>query len=293
MMVDHTANKHFRVGLIGAGIQSSRSPHLHETEARAVGLSYCYELLDLETLGVGVTALPHLLDEAQAQGFAGLNITHPCKQTVIPLLDELSEDATAIGAVNTVVFTNGKRREYNTDWWGFAESFRRGLSDVARDRVILLGAGGAGAAIAYAASALGVRSLGIYDRDASRADALARQMTTRFGERGVEALTNLAAALENADGLIHATPTGMAGYPGLPLPIEWLRATQWVAEIVYFPLETELLRVTRARGCRTLNGGGMAVFQAVKAFHLFTGIAPDPERMWRDFLQFSEVEAQG
>lgn len=293
MTDEHTANKHFRVGLIGAGIQASRSPHLHETEARAVGLSYSYELLDLETLGVGITALPHLLDEAQAQGFAGLNITHPCKQAVIPLLDELSEDAAAIGAVNTVVFTNGKRRGYNTDWWGFAESFRRGLSDVARDRVILLGAGGAGAAIAYAASTLGVRSLGIYDRDPARADALARQMATRFGEGGVEALTSLVAALENADGLIHATPTGMVGYPGLPLPIEWLRAPQWVAEIVYFPLETELLRQGRARGCRTLDGGGMAVFQAVKAFHLFTGIAPDPERMWRDFLQFSEIEAQG
>ena len=95
--------------------------------------------------------------------------------------------------------------------------------------------------------------------------------------------TNLAEAVHDAAGLIHATPTGMAQHPGLPLPATLLRPEHWVAEIVYFPLETELLRTASRIGCRTLNGSGMAVFQAVDAFRLFTGIQPDPERMLRSF----------
>src|SRR5215475_8523129 len=140
-----------QVGLIGSGIQASRSPHLHECEARASGFVCSYRLFDLAQLDVGVEALPRLLASAQEQGFAGLNLTHPCKQAVIPLLDELSADAAAIGAVNTVVFTAGKRIGHNTDGFGFAESFRRGLADVARENVVLLGAGGAGSAVADAA----------------------------------------------------------------------------------------------------------------------------------------------
>ena len=280
-----SANKILRIGLIGAGIQASRAPHLHEAEARAAGLSCSYQLLDLERLGVGVEALPGLLINAEAQGFAGLNITHPCKQAVIPWLDELSDNAAAIGAVNTVVFTNGKRIGHNTDWWGFAESFKRGLRDVALDRVVLLGAGGAGAAIAHAALTLGVKKLNIYDSDFARAQTLAQQVTQRFGAERAVGLTDLTAAMAESDGLIQATPIGMMGYPGLPLPIELLRAEQWVAEIVYFPLETELLRQARALGCRTLDGSGMAVFQAVKAFRLFTGLVPDHERMLRHFFQ--------
>lgn len=276
-----------KFGLIGSGIQSSRAPRLHEQEARANNISCSYRLIDLEQLGVGVEALPQLLESAQAQGFAGLNITHPCKQAVIPLLDELSENAAAIGAVNTVAFTNGKRIGHNTDWWGFAESFKRGLSDVALDRVILLGAGGAGAAVAHAAMTLGVKRLGICDSEHARAFTLAQQTMIRFGDERVAGLTDLTAEMAKADGLIHATPSGMVGYPGLPLPIELLRPEQWVAEIVYFPLETELLRQARALGCRTLDGGGMAVFQAAEAFRLFTGVAPDPERMLRHFAAMS------
>ena len=128
-------------GLIGAGIQGSRSPALHEREAEAQGLDCVYSRIDLDVLGVGADALPELLAKTRGEGFAGVNITFPCKQVVIPLLDELSEDARALGAVNTVVFRNGRRSGHNTDWSGFAESFRRGLPDAKRDRAVLLGAG--------------------------------------------------------------------------------------------------------------------------------------------------------
>jgi len=273
----------FLVGLIGAGIQASRTPAMHEREGAEQGLLYPYKLIDIEKLALGADALPDLLTAAERMGFTGLNITYPCKQSVIPLLTNLSDDARALGAVNTVVLPDGKRIGHNTDWWGFAESFRRGFPDVKRDRVVQLGAGGAGAAVAHAALTLGVKLLTLFDLDASRSKRLAADLAARFGEGRATPGADLGGAMAEADGLIHATPTGMAKHPGLPLTAKFLRPGLWVAEIVYFPLETELLRTAQGIGCRTLNGGGMAVFQAAEAFRLFTGIAPDADRMLRHF----------
>jgi shikimate dehydrogenase len=267
-------------GLIGAGIQQSRSPALHEREAREQGLELSYELLDLDALGGGVEALPDLLADAKQRGFHGLNVTYPCKQAIIPLLSELSADARTLNAVNTVVIRRDRAVGHNTDWSGFAEGFRRGLPDVKLDHVVQLGAGGAGAAVAHAARKLGARELTIFDLDPERSAELAAKM-------GAKAGSDLASAMSVADGLIHCTPTGMAKHPGLPLDTGLLRPEQWVAEIVYFPLETELLRAARAKGCRTLDGGGMVVFQAAAAFRLFTGREPDAERMLRHFCSMT------
>jgi shikimate dehydrogenase len=273
------------LGLIGAGIQASLTPAMHEREADAQGLRCLYRLIDLDRLGIGPEALPELLVAAERMGFTGLNITFPCKQAVIPLLDELSAEARALNAVNTVVLKDGRRIGHNTDCSGFAESFRRGLPGARLDRVVVLGAGGAGAAVAYAALTLGAGEVAVFDLDRSRAEAAAARLSAAAGR--VRLTTDLVADMAVADGLIHATPTGMAKFPGLPLPAELLRPEQWVAEIVYFPLETGLLRVARARGCRTLDGGGMAVFQAVGAFRLFTGREPEAERMLRHFAALS------
>ena len=270
-------------GLIGAGIQASRAPALHEQEGAEQGLRYVYKLIDLDQLRLGAEALPELLTAADRLGFAGLNVTHPCKQSILPLLTDLSEEARALGAVNTVLLRDGERVGHNTDWWGFVESFRRGLPEAKLDRVVQLGAGGGGAAVAYAALTLGTQHLTILDLDSARASQLAARLSARFGGGRVVPGTDLAGAMREAEGLIHATATGMAKYPGLPLPEQLLRPALWVAEIVYFPLQTELLRVAKRIGCRTLDGGGMAVFQAVEAFRLFTGRRPNAERMLRHF----------
>ena len=271
------------VGLIGAGIQASRAPALHEREGAEQGLRYVYKLIDLDRLALGASVLPELLTAAERLGFAGLNITHPCKQSILPLLAELSEDARALGAVNTVLFRDARRVGHNTDWWGFAESFRRGLPDARLNRVVLLGAGGAGAAVAYAALKSGAQRVSVFDLDTTRASELAVRLSAVFGRGKAVAAPGLAEAMREADGLIQATPTGTAKYPGLPLPERLLRPALWVAEIVYFPLETELLRAAKRIGCRTLDGGGMAVFQAVEAFRLFTGRQADAQRMLRHF----------
>lgn len=270
-------------GLIGAGIQASRTPAMHEHEGDAQGIRYLYRLIDLDQLGVTSDALPELLDAAQRLGFTGLNITFPCKQAIIPLLDELSPEARGIGAVNTVVFEDGKRIGHNTDCLGFAEGLRRGLPDVARERVVQMGAGGAGAAVAHALLQDGVQQLTIFDVEPARAAELAANLNASFGAGRAQAGSDLPAAMAEAQGLVNTTPVGMAKLPGLPLPAELLHADLWVAEIIYFPLETELLCAARALGCQTLDGGKMAVFQAVKAFELFTGRAADAERMMAHF----------
>ena len=277
--------KSLLAGLIGYGIQGSLTPAMHEQEGAAQGLRYVYRRIDLQVLGLGAEALPELLTAAERMGFNGLNITFPCKQAVIPHLHELSEDAAALGAVNTVVLRDGRRIGHNTDASGFAEGFRRGLPDVQRRHVVQVGAGGAGSAVAQAAIKLGVERLTIIDTEPARAQEVAAAVVERFGSGRAEAGTDLRAALATANGVINTTPVGMAKFPGSPVPVELLRPDLWVAEIIYFPLETELLRNARAIGCRTLSGGGMAVFQAVDAFRLITGSEPDPERMARHFAE--------
>jgi shikimate dehydrogenase len=270
-------------GLIGAGIQASRTPALHEQEGDAQGMRYLYRLIDLDALKLDINALPELLDGAQHMGFTGLNITFPCKQAVIALLDELSPEARGIGAVNTVVFKDGKRIGHNTDCLGFAEGFRRGLKDVARKRVVQMGAGGAGAAVAHALLGEGVEQLTIFEVDPARARSLVDNLNSHFGATRAVLGLDLPAAMASADGLVNTTPVGMSKLPGTPLPPQLLHAALWVAEIIYFPLETELLKHARALGCLTLDGGTMAVFQAVKAFELFSGQPADAARMQAHF----------
>nr|WP_306623231.1 shikimate dehydrogenase [Agrobacterium sp. SORGH_AS_0745] len=285
-----TDTKSFKVGLIGADIQLSKSPALHMREGAAHGLDYSYELVDVVARKLPESALPDLLNELESRGFAGTNITHPFKQAVLPHLHELSDDARMLGAVNTVVFKAGRRIGHNTDWYGFYESFMRGLPDAKRDRALLVGAGGAGVAVAHAALKLGITHLDICDRDFSRADHLAAELNARFGEGHAFAVKDPADSLPFADGLIHATPMGMPAHPGMPVKADLLEQRHWVADIVYMPLVTELLATAAQKGCRTLPGGGMTVFQAVGAFRLFCGREPDAERMTAHFTEICTKE---
>ena len=272
------------VGLIGSGIQRSLTPAMHEEEARQQGLRLHYQLIDLDVTKATVEDLPALIKAARIMGFAGLNITYPCKQAVIPLLDDLSEEARAMGAVNTVVNQGGKLIGHNTDGSGWSLGFRRALPNADLGRVVLLGAGGAGSAIAHAVLRLGAKHLTLVDSDAARAGALADSLNTMYGAGRVAASTSAASALQGATGLIHATPTGMDKLPGMPLDGALLRPDLWVSEIVYFPIDTALLNAARALGAPVSDGGTMAVGQALGAFKLFTGLDADPDRVRTHFL---------
>ncbi|MCL4156557.1 UNVERIFIED_CONTAM: hypothetical protein GTU68_063387 [Idotea baltica] len=164
------------------------------------------------------------------------------------------------------------------------------MPDAPLETVLLLGAGGAGVAVAHALADCGTRHLKIFDLDPARAEQLAAQVqANRPGLRVAPVATVAEAAGLDLSGIVNASPVGMAKTPGTPFPFEFLRPGMWVADIVYFPLETELLAAARQLGCRVLPGSGMAVFQAVRAFELFTGRRADRVRMKAAFDAFDEI----
>lgn len=276
-------------GLLGRGILESRTPWMQECEAQAQGLHMVYSLLDFSDRGWGDDELGAALDAVQRVGFAGVNVTFPFKQAVVPLLDELSPQAAAIGAVNTVAFRDGRRIGYNTDVTGFAHAFGDRMGGEKLDRVLQLGCGGAGSATAHALLSLnGVVHLVLTDTDPARAEALRAQLTAAYGEGRASVAPDAAQAAAGVDGIVNATPIGMAKFPGMPIAAQALQPHHWVSEIIYFPLETQLLKTAKALGCRTMTGRGMAVGQAVDAFHIFTGLTPDRQRMWDSFSKFEQ-----
>ncbi|WP_077488753.1 shikimate dehydrogenase [Sinomonas mesophila] len=284
----------YLAGLIGDGVTPSLTPPLHEREGSEHGLLYLYRPIDIAALGLAPGSVGELVRAARNLGFNGLNITHPCKQLVLAHLDEVDADAARLGAVNTVVIRpDGTTVGHNTDWSGFLSAFRAGLPGAALGRVVQLGAGGAGSAVAYALLTAGVEHLSIVDVAPERAAERTAELARLFPAASVEARTTaeLAPLLEDADGVVHCTPIGMAAHPGTPFDTSLLTPRHWVADIVYRPIETQLVRDARAAGCRVLDGGRMAVGQAVDAFRIFTGLEPDAERMREHFLALIEAEA--
>ncbi|MWB97227.1 shikimate dehydrogenase [Agromyces seonyuensis] len=281
---------HYLVGLIGEGIGASLTPPMHEREAAALGLDYEYRILDLLELGAEPSDVGRLIADAEAAGFAALNITHPCKQLVMEVVDELHPAAERLGAVNLVLLRDGRRIGCNTDWEGFRDGFVDGLPGAATGSVVQLGAGGAGAATAYALLDLGVDELRLFDYDVGRAAELADRLAVAFPDARIAAIPGVDAALRSADGVVHATPVGMAHHPGVAFDPAVLRLDAWVSDVVYRPLETELLRRAAATGHRVLDGGRMAVGQAVSSIRFITGLDPDAERMRAHFLELVEAE---
>ncbi|MDD7834184.1 shikimate dehydrogenase [Paenarthrobacter sp. AB444] len=280
------------VGLIGEGVMPSLTPPMHEREADVQGLRLLYRPIDLLELALPATAVGDLLTAAQRMGFNGLNITHPCKQLVLGHLDEISDDAARLGAVNTVLIQDGRFIGHNTDFSGFGSALADGLPGVKLDRVVQLGAGGAGSAVAYALLKAGTKHLDLVDMDADRASERAAELSSLFPDTAVtpRGLGELPELMPLADGLVHCTPVGMAAHPGLPLDIGLLETRHWVADIVYRPIETQLVREARAKGCAVLDGGRMAVGQAADAFKLFTGSNADRDRMRTHFLELIALE---
>jgi shikimate dehydrogenase len=269
------------VGLIGANIQKSLSPAMFEDACAALGIAGHYHLMDLDCLPG--RSLSDLLAAARTAGFAGVNVTFPCKEAVLPLLDEVSAEAREIGAVNTVTIDGaGRTVGHNTDRTGFRRSVEEtiGRERVEGRQAVLVGAGGAGRAVAFALFDLGLRRLLVSDRNAKQAEGLAAAV----GRHRCEIVADPAAALAQSVGLVNATPVGMAGgLPGLPVSPDAVRREHWLADVIYTPLETELVLEARARGAVAMGGSGMCVHQAVETFRLFTGRTADLARMQATF----------
>lgn len=283
---------HVLLGLVGDGIGRSLAPLLHQREADRQGIRLLYTIIDSHDTSLSAADLPGLLRWARQLGYRGLNVTYPFKQDVVKHLDKLSIEAQAVGAVNTIVFEADRTCGYNTDWSGFRRGFERDFSAAPRDSVVQLGAGGAGSAVAHAMLTLGAARLTVVDLDADRARHLARTLAEHFGADRIAtgSLDDLGRLLAGAQGLINTTPIGMAHHPGSPVPEAYLRSDLWVADIVYRPTDTALLRAARAAGAPTLHGGGMNTFQAVAAFEHFTGLAADVDAMAADFAELLRLD---
>ena len=282
----------YLVGLIGEGITASLSPPMHEAEAAALGLEYEYRILDLIQLGRQPADVGAMLQEARGLGYAAMNITHPCKQLVLDIVDELDPDAERLGAVNLVVFEDGRLIGYNTDWMGYRDGLLAGLPGASFDRVVQIGCGGAGAATAYALLSCGTARLELSDVDEARADDLAQRMGALFPTRSVVTVgtDELAGAIARADGVVHATPLGMLHHQGVAFDVALLPEGAWVSDVVYRPLLTELIRQAAERGHPVLDGGRMAVGQAYASLQIITGEQPDRDRMERHFRTLVDVE---
>ena len=276
----------YLLGLIGEGITTSLTPPMHEAEAAEQGISLVYRTIDLRELGRSPYDVGELLRSGIEFGFDAFNITHPCKQLVIPHLDSLGEEAERIGAVNTVLIRDGKLIGHNTDAGGFALGFRDALGDVDLSNVLQLGAGGAGAAVADGLAGLGAATLTIADPEHERAAELCERLNRRGDVRAVPAdIAQAEHLLAGVSGLVNASPVGMHHHPGSPVSPTALRSEQWVADVVYRPTITELVSSARGLGCRAMPGGHMAVGQAAATFATVTGLTPDSERMNRHFAQ--------
>ena len=269
--------KKLLTGLIGAPIAHSASPAMHERAAEALGLRGHYQLI--EVAGADAAGLSLMLEGVRRLGFAGVNVTFPYKEAVVPLLDQLAPAAATMGAVNTVVVKNGRLIGHNTDTTGFARAVTPLLAP-AGNAVAVIGTGGVGKAIAFALASLEVTDLRIFDSEPARAEKLASLLARHGGARVARSVED---ALDGATGLVNGTPVGMLPNRDTPVPASLLRENLWVADAVYSPLITPLLAAAKAKGARIMTGRELAIYQAADAFDLFTGLAPSTEVMGEAF----------
>ena len=273
----YAASKKLLTGLIGAPIAHSASPAMHERAAEALGLRGHYQLI--EVAGADATGLSMLLEGVRRLGFAGVNVTYPYKEAVVPLLDALAPGAAAMGAVNTVVVRDGRLTGHNTDTTGFARAVAPLLAP-SGNAIAVIGAGGVGKAIAFALASREVADIRIFDSEPARAETLISLLSPRGGARISASVED---ALDGATGLVNGTPVGMLPNRGMPVTAALLHDKMWVADAVYSPLITPLLAAARERGARIMTGRELAIYQAADAFELFTGLAPSTEIMGEAF----------
>lgn len=265
------------LGIIGYPVAHSLSPRMHNAAFAADstgpgGLEYAYVAMNVRP-----ECLPAAVKGLNALGFVGFNVTMPHKERVLSLMDELDESARLSGAVNTVISNNGKLKGLNTDGSGFAEACEGAGVSLSGRRVMVLGAGGAAAAIAVAALGEGASGLFLVNRTFSKAEELRAKLSkvSRGDEISVRPLGELGEAAAEADVLINATYLGMNEEDPLPLPAEVLTAEKVVCDAVYVAGgETALIRRAREIGARVVSGGRMLLYQGVQAQRVWTGREP-------------------
>lgn len=266
------------LALIGQPVGHSLSPAMHNAAFAADGLDFVYVCLEVDPDGLSAA-----VKGAAALKFRGFNVTMPHKRAMIPLLDELDEGARISGAVNTVVIEDSGLRGYNTDGGGMVMACQEAGIELSGRRVLIVGAGGAAAAIAIAFGGAGVGELLIANRSVEHAVEL-RDKLRGAGMKNVEVhpLGALDEAVPEAEVVVNATSLGMAKGDPLPMPVQYLDKSTAICDAVYLPgRETQLIRQARERGTRAVSGKRMLLYQGVLAQRLWTGREPNVEAMDR------------
>lgn len=275
------------IGIFGYPVEHSFSPVMHNRAFDLLGLDCCYVPFPVkpEELEAATAAI-------RALGLAGVNVTIPHKERVMPFLDEISKEAGIIGAVNTIVNDNGRLIGYNTDGQGFLQSMRvEAGTDPAGKKVTLIGAGGAARSVAVQLALAGAREMALFDIVAERPQSIQKVISENTSCTAYAATLEsgtLKEHLANTDILINATPIGM--YPKAEVPPvvapELISAAMLVCDLVYNPLETTLIRVAGEKGAKTLPGLGMLVYQGALAFKLWTGQEPPVDQMREAIIDY-------
>ncbi|HLL39904.1 MAG TPA: shikimate dehydrogenase [Rubrobacteraceae bacterium] len=265
------------LGVIGHPVGHTLSPRMHNAAFAASGPDYLYLPMDVRP-----EDLPAAVSGLRALGFRGFNVTMPHKEAILPLLDELDEAARAAGAVNTVTIEERGMRGSNTDGSGFVEACERSGLTFAGARVVLVGAGGAAAAIAVAVLGEGVREVRILNRSRWRAERLRDTLRSAYPEAGISVhdTADPGGAAREADAVVNATYLGMREDDPLPLPAGFLGGDMVVCDAVYRPGgETRFIALAKERGLRVVPGGRMLLYQGVQAQRIWTGKEPDVPAM--------------
>ncbi|MEZ5797766.1 MAG: shikimate dehydrogenase [Paracoccaceae bacterium] len=267
-----------RLGLIGDNIASSQAPRLHRLAGAQNGRAVRYDRLVPAAEGL---AFDPLFDGLAARGYRGVNVTYPYKERAALRVEIADPLVRAIGAVNTVLFGDGPPRGFNTDCSGFVLAYRGARGAAAPGRVLMIGAGGVGKAVAFGLVALGLRDIEIVDSDLAKARALADALIAAQPGLTARAATD-AAEGRGACGVINCTPVGMVGHDGTPLPQGFPAGAEWAFDAVYTPVETEFLRAARDAGLQVISGYELFIGQGVDAWALFTGLPLDEARLRAD-----------
>jgi shikimate dehydrogenase len=263
-----------RLGLIGGNIAASQAPFLHRQAGAQNLVRVTYDLLVPATLN---RTMEQIVADCASSGYAGLNITYPYKEQVIPLLEISDPMVRRIGAANTVIFgadtsATGAPQGHNTDYTGFIAAYRKIRQDTPPGTVLMIGTGGVGRAVAFGLAALGADELRLVDLDLAKADALADDLRAAAPHLQITTSNDPRAPAKGAQGLINCTPIGMTGYPGTPLARDAMAGAAWAFDAVYTPVKTQFLADAASNGLAILSGWELFFYQGVHAWALFSNL---------------------
>lgn len=271
--------RHLHLGLIGDNIGASRAPLLHRLAGAQHGIDVTYDRLVPREIGKPFDAL---FDHVAQAGYRGINVTYPYKEKAAARVQISDPLVRAMGAVNTVLFGADQPQGFNTDYSGFLSAYRAARGDQPPGAVLLIGAGGVGRSLGFALAGLGAAELRIADLDDDRAAAVAAALRRSFPDLALTCGRDAGALARGVEGVVNATPLGMVGHDGTPLPAAAMPARGWAFDAVYTPVNTAFLTDAAAAGLTTISGYELFIGQGVDAWRLFAGLPLDEGRLRAD-----------